>query len=118
MYLSCNVLSHIFLSATISFFYKKTLKILTSFLHSLPEYKLFSDWSLLQITDHTYQSMKDRFKRQILPNIRSYSIPKPWISALTGLTADAKTSPGQCCCRFCRKLLLYGRHYRNDCYHD
>ncbi|XP_064609886.1 telomeric repeat-binding factor 2-interacting protein 1-like isoform X2 [Liolophura sinensis] len=54
---------------------------------------VWKDMEILKITDHTYQSMKDRFKKQILPNIRSYNIPKPWISALTGLTADARTSP-------------------------
>ncbi|XP_059176395.1 uncharacterized protein LOC131956058 isoform X2 [Physella acuta] len=38
----------------------------------------------VQVTDHTSQSMKARFKKIILPNIESYDIPAQWKAKLTG----------------------------------
>ena len=38
--------------------------------------------------DHTWQSMKDRFRRIILPNIHTYAIPKHHVARLTGDVYD------------------------------
>lgn len=45
-------------------------------------------WKMMEsvkVTDHTYQSMKARFHKIIIPNIDSYDIPAEWKKKLTGV---------------------------------
>ncbi|XP_033743652.1 telomeric repeat-binding factor 2-interacting protein 1-like [Pecten maximus] len=38
--------------------------------------KIWRDMSLVKVTDHSAESMKDRFKKRILPNIDSYDVSR------------------------------------------
>ncbi|KAK6173196.1 hypothetical protein SNE40_016694 [Patella caerulea] len=50
---------------------------------------LWKDMVMLKVTDHTYQSMRDRYLKYILPNIDKYKIVNSWKSLLTGNTRKA-----------------------------
>ncbi len=45
--------------------------------------------SVSQVCAHTWQSMKDRYRRYIVPKIRSYSLQKHEVARLTGNVYDA-----------------------------
>ncbi|BFZ13178.1 hypothetical protein BsWGS_16217 [Bradybaena similaris] len=43
---------------------------------------------LVKVTDHSHQSMKDRFRKKIRPEIDTYEIPKTWKSKLRATYTD------------------------------
>ncbi|XP_050415800.1 telomeric repeat-binding factor 2-interacting protein 1 [Patella vulgata] len=53
---------------------------------------LWKDMVMLKVTDHSYQSMRERYLKYILPNIDRYKIANSWKSLLTGNTKKALNS--------------------------
>ncbi|XP_013399641.1 telomeric repeat-binding factor 2-interacting protein 1 isoform X1 [Lingula anatina] len=49
--------------------------------------RVWKDMEKLEITSHSWQSMKHHYKMHILPNIKSFNIPSHWPSLLTTASA-------------------------------
>lgn len=52
---------------------------------------VWKSMELYKVTNHTWQSMKDRFRRTIIPNIDTYMLSRREVALLTGTTVKPET---------------------------